>query len=423
MRVLWLSNTPGLYPSGGTGSRYNGIGWISSLQEILRNEPNIEIGFAFVSSKDLEEKHEDNFFYYPIKAKTESMVRKFAKYYGLDLGADKNSYVDELKRIIDKFKPDLIHLYGLESKLSTILGNTEIPIIVHLQGLLGPCSNAFWPVDFNKFSFLWPFSIREWLLRNGFGYEKKIIGKRALQEEKNYKKLQYAMGRTEWDSCVTSLMSPDCKYYHVDEVLRPSFYANRGKWSTDNSKKHIIVSTMSDTMYKGLDVIIKTASLLKRKGEINFEWQIIGISNSARIVGFFEKQIGVKSEDVSIKYIGVQSETQLCKTLLDSSLYVHPSYIDNSPNSVCEAQILGLPVIATNVGGVSSLIESGINGVLVPANGIYELSYHIQRILTSVKTSHNLSINAIATSTKRHEKTSIKQSLINTYNTIIEERK
>ena len=423
MRVLWLSNTPGLYPSGGTGSRYNGIGWISSLQDILRKEPNLEIGFAFVSSKDMLEKHDDNFHYYPIKLKKESTFHKFAKYYGIDLGVDENSYVDELRRIIDTFNPDLIHLYGLESKLSTILGNTEIPVIVHLQGLLGPCSNAFCPVDFNKFSFLWPFSIREWLLRNGFGYEKKIIGKRALQEEKNYGKLRYAMGRTEWDSCVTSLMSPDCKYYHVDEVLRPSFYANIGKWSTDNVKKHIIVSTISDTMYKGLDVIIKTASLLKRRSDIKFEWQIVGISKSARIVGFFEKQIGVKSEDVGIKYTGVQSESQLCRTLLNSSLYVHPSYIDNSPNSVCEAQILGLPVIATNVGGVSSLIKSGIDGVLVPANGIYELSYHIRDILTSVNMARNLSINAITTATKRHEKSYIKQTLISTYNTIIEERK
>ena len=47
---------------------------------------------------------------------------------------------------------------------------------------------------------------------------------------------------------------------------------------------------------------------------------------------------------------------------------LHPTYIDNSPNSVCEAQCSGLPVIASNVGGVSSLIKDGYTGLLTNLN-------------------------------------------------------
>ena len=54
--------------------------------------------------------------------------------------------------------------------------------------------------------------------------------------------------------------------------------------------------------------------------------------------------------------------------MLSCTAYVHPSYIDNSPNSVCEAQVLGVPVVATDVGGVPSIVENGKTGWLVPAN-------------------------------------------------------
>ena len=41
---------------------------------------------------------------------------------------------------------------------------------------------------------------------------------------------------------------------------------------------------------------------------------------------------------------------QVAQELSSSRVYIHPAIIDNSPNSLCEAQIVGCPVIAANVG-------------------------------------------------------------------------
>ena len=49
--------------------------------------------------------------------------------------------------------------------------------------------------------------------------------------------------------------------------------------------------------------------------------------------------------------------------LLDSHLYVYPSLMDNSPNALCEAQLLGVPCIATYVGGIPKM-EKDIEKVL-----------------------------------------------------------
>ena len=49
-----------------------------------------------------------------------------------------------------------------------------------------------------------------------------------------------------------------------------------------------------------------------------------------------------------------------------ADVYVHPSFLDNSPTSVMEAMILHKPIVATQVGGIPELISNGDTGLLVP---------------------------------------------------------
>ena len=47
---------------------------------------------------------------------------------------------------------------------------------------------------------------------------------------------------------------------------------------------------------------------------------------------------------------------------LDANIYVMPSAVENSPNSLCEAQILGTPVVASYCGGTPTLLTEGETG-------------------------------------------------------------
>lgn len=419
-RVLWLSVTSGFYDKD-CNATYNGGGWIGSLLQLLEESPSVEIGFAFLTPTHKMQKKVGNTTYYPIHAPKPSKLQKIRNYYGGDNKHINSVNLEDILDVIKEFQPDIIHLFGLENQMADILGSTSIPIVVHLQGILAPYNNAFWPVGFNKSSFIWPFSLNEWILRNGYIYAKKSINIRAQHEFGLFCKLQYAMGRTNWDKQCTSLMSPQAQYFHVDEVLRPVFYEHAGKWKHSEAPEIRIITTISNTVYKGLDTVLKTAKLLKDLCPVPFEWRIAGIDGNEKLVRFFERCLNIKSEDVNIKYLGTLSAEELCEEELQASMYVHPSYIDNSPNSLCEAQLLGVPCIATNVGGISSLVQHNKNGILVPANAPYELAYFIKEIATSKELADSISKEGFKTASARHDREKIRKEVLACYNTIIQQ--
>ena len=410
---------PGLYPLKEGNQTYNGGGWISSLQSVLEGRDSVELGLAFITHHEMSKKRLGSTCYYPIYQKPLTQLAKIKRYYGGYKHNTVREIVDRIQSVIEDFKPEIIHLFGLENPMACILGKTEIPIVVHLQGLLWPCDNAFWPVDCNRFSFLWPFSIREWVLRNGYIYAKKSIHERGRKESSLMKSVKYVMGRTGFDHQYSSLLSPSIRYYHVDEVMRSVFYEHAGKWVTNKSGRFVIVSTISDTVYKGLDLILKTAILLKAYANFDFEWRVVGVDRAHKIIRFFERLTGVNSEYVNIKYQGILSADNLCQELLSASVYVHPSYIDNSPNSVCEAQLLGVPVIATYVGGVSSLIEQEGTGFLIPANAPIEAAYRIRELHDNVVLANCISKNSSKKALLRHDKNTIVCDLMKTYSGVV----
>jgi glycosyltransferase involved in cell wall biosynthesis len=84
-----------------------------------------------------------------------------------------------------------------------------------------------------------------------------------------------------------------------------------------------------------------------------------------------------------IIFTGNLSEKDMCERYLKSHVFVCPSSIENSSNSVGEAQLLGVPCVASYVGGMSDLISQRKTGILyrfeeiqMLANGVCEIFYN-----------------------------------------------
>jgi glycosyltransferase involved in cell wall biosynthesis len=76
-----------------------------------------------------------------------------------------------------------------------------------------------------------------------------------------------------------------------------------------------------------------------------------------------------------------------------ADIFLSTNHIDNMPVAILEARAMGLPVVATNVGGVPYLIKHGENGLLVPDDDAPAMIHAISRLLTEPALVRRLSEN------------------------------
>jgi glycosyltransferase involved in cell wall biosynthesis len=145
--------------------------------------------------------------------------------------------------------------------------------------------------------------------------------------------------------------------------------------------------------------------------DMDFEWLVYGNVNPT----FHEKFTGLKAHDLNVRLMGVASAATLRDSIQNATVYFQPSYIENSPNSVCEAQMLSVPVIATNVGGTSSLIEEGETGFLIPTMDPYIAAYRIAQISKEKELNLKIGKQAREFALKRHDRRTIVETLMSTY--------
>lgn len=106
--------------------------------------------------------------------------------------------------------------------------------------------------------------------------------------------------------------------------------------------------------------------------------------------------------------------------LLQSDLFVLPSLHEGSPNALIEAMGLGLPCIASDVGGIKDLIENGKNGILVPPKDSISLANALQQLITDSNFSQGLGRNARKTIQEKFNNTESIRKLEDIYNSVTE---
>ena len=89
------------------------------------------------------------------------------------------------------------------------------------------------------------------------------------------------------------------------------------------------------------------------------------------------KKLGLKNH---VRFLGNLTETEMNQAFLDAHVYVMPSAIENSPNSLCEAKILGEPTVASYSGGIPILVEDGKTGYMYRYEEIEILAQTILRL-------------------------------------------
>lgn len=406
-----MSPVPSLYDEAKIG------GWVSSLENIIKTyNKNITLGIVFEYQKSQLKIFRDGVTYYPVNLALSTKEKLGNKLGIYDRWKALRPYY---LNAIEDFKPDIIQCFGSEWPYGLVTEGINIPVVIHMQGFLN-INNKMSEMAFgsNDYRILYGVNIYRLLgLKKG-----RSVSAKAESAERNVMRMnRYFMGRTEWDKKIVRYYSPNSKYYYCPEAIRPAIYNSQVKWEydarhMDRDKKMRIVTISQAGDLKGNEIILKTADFLKNQMNFNFEWRVAGNTST---ISKYEFKSAIDHKNVGIELLGMISAVDVAKELKNAEVYVHPSIIDNSPNSLCEAQLIGTPVIATNVGGIPQLVEDRKSGLLYPYNEFHTLAFMLMDIHGKKELLEKMSKNEIIISHERHDPQRLSETIEEIYSNII----
>lgn len=422
MKVLWFANNACGSVRRNKGRVITG-GWLISLEDELKKCKDIELAVAYITPREESDFVFEGVHYYPAARPVDrnGIKRVIQRYESLETGEKR--IVPLLLEIVKKVSPDIIHIHGTEECFGLIQDYIQnIPIVFSIQGFIAPIAEKFYsglPAD--RLKRYEPMTKR--VRRVSFLDSYRSFEFRGNRELNYLQKVRYVIGRTFFDHSISLLCNPDVNLYQGEEILRSPFY--EAKWDKDFFDTPLkIVSTISGGIYKGYETALHAAGLLKRYAKFPFEWQIIGYDVSSEWVGYAERYKQLDSQEVGMKLLGRKDAAEMIEIMKAADIFVQVSHIENSPNSLCEAMLLGMPCIASFAGGTASLLENNREGILVQDGDPYVLAGTIVNLHNRFEDAKKMGKNARGRATSRHNPQDICNNLISVYENIIEnERK
>lgn len=419
MKVLWITNT--IFPdiSKELGLKVPVVGgWMYSLAKILLQNSSLELAVASVyQGKILICKIVNGVTYFllPSQGKDTKYFKKMEEYW------------KDIQRL---YQPDIIHIHGTEYAygLAYIRACSNKNVIVSIQGLVSVCERYYYNGITNN-EILRDLTFRD-IIRNDTIFQQRLKMRiRGLLEQQCIKSTDHVIGRTNWDKAHALAINPDVKYHFCNETLRAEFYKH--KWSLKNCEKYSIFLSQSVYPIKGLHQVLKALPIVLTKypdtklyvAGIDFI-SIHSFKDKIRKSGYSRYILNLMNKlniNDKIIFTGPLSESDMCNRYLKSHLFICPSSIENSPNSLGEAQVLGVPCIASYVGGVPDMIENGCTGLLYRFEEIEMLAKNICDVFDNDDLAETLSANEQISALKRHSLTEIEESILNIYNAFMQD--
>lgn len=359
MNILWITNS--LLPEAtsvlhgqteikGTGS------WIQGLVDALRIYANdVQLYIASLSPlvKELTVIQGEIIKYYIIPCSGDSSYNKcYEKYYS---------------EICQYIKPDVVHIHGTEypHSLAALRACGVEKTLITIQGMVSVYA-PYYLAGIENSEVRKNVTIRG-IFRPSLFKEQKKMAERGKYEIQAIRESKYVGGRTSWDRENTWVINPNAEYFYCGEILRKEFYCN-SQWSYGNCRPHSIFVSQAGYPLKGLHKVLEALSIIK------FHYPDVSLRVAGRDITFsdstFKERLHINTYGKILRklikrysltdivtFTGRLNAEEMKREYLMSNVFVCPGSIENSPNSLGEAQILGVPCVASYVGGVMDMMR------------------------------------------------------------------
>ena len=360
-RVLWITNS--LFPEAiailtnrPNQSKGSG-GWLLGSAEEICKSGRIDLIVASVAPfvKKLTRIKGKEIVYYAIPC------RKERKYH--------REFEAMWKIIVANEKPDIVHIHGSEFAhgLAFLRANTGIKTFLSIQGLPSAIGDYFSRgLTFRQiFGNITPFD----LLYAGSIYHQAARFKKygATIESEYYHRANVIIGRTSFDKARVFAINPRAYYVTCQETLRPEFY-DGSVWEYTKCIPHSIFISQANYPIKGLHQVIKAVNLIKNKypdiqvrvagHNILYNKGIRSYLTRSTYSQIIKRMVKRFRLEANFRFLGPLTAEEMKMEYLSANVFVCPSSIENSPNSLGEAQILGVPCVASYSGGIPDFIPN-----------------------------------------------------------------
>lgn len=363
MKVLWITNI--LFPEvasmlQGPGELRSSGGWMLGAANALIESGEISLVVASVSPlvRKLTKFHGEKIVYYVIPNGKGNL--KENPEYGFYWQTIKN---DE--------NPDVVHIYGTECSHghAYMKACSTDNVVISIQGLKS--AYCYYYYGITKLEVCLNITLRD-ILRGTMFKGQRAFKRSSRYEVDMIRMSKHIIGRTSWDRARVWAINPDAEYHFCNETLRKEFY-DGSLWEYDRCCKHTIFLSQAGYPIKGLHQLIKAMPLILRHypdAKIRIAGTDVTKSNTLKNwihftgYGLYIKRLIKRNKlQGNIFFTGNLNAEEMKQEYLNCNVFLCPSSIENSPNSLGEAQILGVPCVASYVGGVPEMMKGNENNL------------------------------------------------------------
>lgn len=391
IKVLWLapypiSQVPGVKFS--KSHNFHPATWIVNLGEELSTNKEIELHILTENPKITEDQNifYKNIWFHLVKSSVPFTnkgypsflpIHKLTYYYF-------NSY--KINKKIKSIAPDIVHAHGTETSYAITALRSKCKCIISIQGIIN---------EISKFD-------------NHFSNKiQSLIELKVIRLNKHF------ACRTDFDKSFVRENNSSAVVHHLDEAINKAFF-DEG-WICDDKSNILFVGSVSKL--KGINILLEALAICKQKIS-KIILNLIGSVNED-YYKTLEKFIINNGLNENVNFLGTQPTEVIRKELNKAQIFVLPTLMDNSPNSLAEAMAVGTPSIASDVGGIPSMIENKFNGYLVKSNDPEALAEMMFYLLNNSSERKRISVNAKTTALNRNLPGNVANEAINIYKSIL----
>ena len=284
--------------------------------------------------------------------------------------------------LLDTVRPDLVHIWGTEYAAAAAMQQAAaargVPVLVGIQGVMRDCAAHLCGGVPDAYRHSTPLDRMLDAVIPGALLDKTQAQFDALaqSEAQMLASARYVTGRTAFDRRAVAALAPQARYFACNETLRPLFYTGTLWHTRDFGQAPVLLLPQGNYPLKNLHTVLRALpAILQRWGGARLAiagWPPVDKGPLlrpvlARLFPYqrycrrLAQELGVAEH---IRYTGPLDAAAMRQAYLEADVFLLPSQSENSPNSLGEAMLLGLPCIASNAGGIPDMLADGQEGLL-----------------------------------------------------------